>query len=144
MSRPHPQSVRLFRRLALLRSKGGAAPDHAGDGSYGHTVFELYLQNMAYEAMLPVPCGTGSTQIWATSAPWRENDVDFEFRGGIDSIVAVHLKDTLAVTFSVSGKIQVCTLWGGLRGFSAPLCRAGAARIWAVHDRNVVRRWFTG
>ncbi len=39
-----PQSVRLFRGAALLRSKGGAAPDHAGDGSYGHTVFELYLQ----------------------------------------------------------------------------------------------------
>ncbi len=73
-------------------------------------------KNMAYEAMLHSPWYRVYPDMGNISA-WPENDVDFEFRGGIDSIVAVHLKDTLAVTDQFPGKFKCVPFGAGCVDF---------------------------
>ena len=67
-------------------------------------------KHMAYEAMFRSPWYKVYPELGNISA-WPENNVDFEIENGINSIVAVHLKDTLAVTDSFEGKFK-CVPFG--------------------------------
>ena len=67
-------------------------------------------KHMAYEGMLHSPWYKVYPDVGNISA-WPENDVDFEFEHGIDSIVAVHLKDTLKATGDFPGKFK-CVPFG--------------------------------
>ena len=62
-------------------------------------------KHMGFEAMIQSPWYKVYPDIGNTSA-WPENDVDFEIERGIHSIVAVHLKDTIAVNHSFAGKFK--------------------------------------
>lgn len=62
-------------------------------------------KHMAYEAMLHSPWYKVYPDVGNISA-WPENNVDLEFAQGVSSIVAVHLKDTLAVTNKFAGKFK--------------------------------------
>ena len=73
-------------------------------------------KHMAYEAMLQSPWYRVYPDLGNISA-WPENDVDFELRRGVSSIVAVHLKDTLAVTDSFAGKFKCVPFGAGCVDF---------------------------
>lgn len=112
-----PQSVRLFRDG--LRYCAAKAEQHqimlameVMDTPFLNSI----SKNMAYEAMLHSPWYRVYPDMGNISA-WPENDVDFEFRGGIDSIVAVHLKDTLAVTDQFPGKFKCVPFGAGCVDF---------------------------
>ena len=74
-------------------------------------------KHMAYEAMLRSPWFKVYPDLGNLSA-WPENDVDFEIGRGIDSIVAVHLKDTLAVTEGFAGKFKEVPFGAGCVDFA--------------------------
>ena len=67
-------------------------------------------KHMAYEAMLHSPWYKVYPDTGNISA-WPENDVEYEIAHGINSIVEVHLKDTLAVTETFPGKFK-CVPFG--------------------------------
>ena len=62
-------------------------------------------KHMAYEGMLHSPWYRVYPDMGNLSA-WPENNVEFEFEKGIGSLVAIHLKDTLAVTDTFEGKFK--------------------------------------
>ena len=78
-------------------------------------------KHMAYEAMLRSPWFKVYPDLGNLSA-WPENDVCYELKHGIDSIVAVHLKDTVAVSDVHPGRFKGVPFGGGcvdfVRGFA--------------------------
>lgn len=74
-------------------------------------------KHMALEGMLRNPWFKVYPDLGNISA-WPENDVDYELSRGIDSIVAVHLKDTLAVTDSFPGKFKCVPFGSGCVDFA--------------------------
>lgn len=62
-------------------------------------------KHMSYEHMLQSPWFKVYPDLGNLSA-WPENDPAFEIAGGIGSIVAVHLKDTLAVADGFAGQFK--------------------------------------
>lgn len=75
-------------------------------------------KHMAYEAMLKSPWYRVYPDLGNLSA-WPENDVEFELDRGSGSIVAVHLKDTQAVTETFPGKFKCVPFGSGCVDFSA-------------------------
>lgn len=73
-------------------------------------------KHMAYEGMLHSPWYKVYPDLGNISA-WPENDVDFELKQGINSIVQVHLKDTLAVTEDFPGKFKCVPFGSGCVDF---------------------------
>lgn len=74
-------------------------------------------KNMAYEGMLRSPWFRVYPDLGNLSA-WPENDVDYELAHGVGSIVAVHLKDTLAVRDDFPGKFKCVPFGSGCVDFS--------------------------
>lgn len=73
-------------------------------------------KNMAYEGMLRSPWFRVYPDLGNLSA-WSENDVDYELAHGVGSIVAVHLKDTLAVRDGFPGKFKCVPFGSGCVDF---------------------------
>lgn len=73
-------------------------------------------KNMAYEGMLRSPWFRVYPDLGNLSA-WPENDVDYELAHGVGSIVAVHLKDTLAVRDGFPGKFKCVPFGSGCVDF---------------------------
>ena len=73
-------------------------------------------KNMAYEGMLRSPWFRVYPDLGNLSA-WPENDVDYELAHGVGSIVAVHLKDTLAVRDDFPGKFKCVPFGSGCVDF---------------------------
>lgn len=106
-----PQSVRLFREAMASVAKRAENKQVMLAMEVMDTAFMNSIsKHMAYEGMLRSPWYRVYPDVGNISA-WPENDVDFEFRQGIGSIVAVHLKDTLAVTDRFAGKFK-CVPFG--------------------------------
>ena len=106
-----PESVRLFREGMAWAAKLAAKKQvmlamEIMDRPFMNSI----SKHMAYEGMLHSPWYKVYPDMGNISA-WPENDVDFEFEQGIASIVAVHLKDTLAVTKEFPGKFK-CVPFG--------------------------------
>ena len=106
-----PQSVRLFREGMVWSAVQAARKQIMLGMEIMDTPFMNSIsKHMAYEGMLHNPWYRVYPDIGNISA-WPENDVDFELNQGIGSIVAVHLKDTLAVTEHFPGKFK-CVPFG--------------------------------
>ena len=106
-----PGSVRLFREGMAWAAKLAAKKQVMLAMEIMDTPFMNSIsKHMAYEGMLHSPWYKVYPDMGNISA-WPENDVDFEFEQGIASIVAVHLKDTLAVTKEFPGKFK-CVPFG--------------------------------
>lgn len=106
-----PQSVRLFREAMVWAAKRAARKQVMLAMEVMDTPFMNSIsKHMAYEGMLCNSWYRVYPDVGNISA-WPENDVDFEFRQGIGSIVAIHLKDTLAVTDTFEGKFK-CVPFG--------------------------------
>lgn len=73
-------------------------------------------KHMSYEGMLRSPWYKVYPDLGNLSA-WPENDVAFELERGIDSIVAVHLKDTQAVTDTFPGRFKCVPFGAGCVDF---------------------------
>lgn len=73
-------------------------------------------KHMSYEAMIKSPWYKVYPDIGNISA-WPENNVEFEFEQGISSIVGVHLKDTLSVTDTFTGKFKCVPFGSGCVDF---------------------------
>ena len=106
-----PESVRLFREGMAWAAKLAAKKQvMLAMEIMGTPFMNSISKHMAYEGMLHSPWYKVYPDMGNISA-WPENDVDFEFEQGIASIVAVHLKDTLAVTKEFPGKFK-CVPFG--------------------------------
>lgn len=106
-----PESVRFFREGMAWAAKLAAKKQVMLAMEIMDTPFMNSIsKHMAYEGMLHSPWYKVYPDMGNISA-WPENDVDFEFEQGIASIVAVHLKDTLAVTKEFPGKFK-CVPFG--------------------------------
>ena len=106
-----PESVRLFREgmawsAELAARKQVMLAMEIMDTSFLNSI----SKHMSYETMLHSPWYKAYPDLGNLSA-WPENDVDFELERGIGSIVAVHLKDTIAVTEDFPGKFK-CVPFG--------------------------------
>ena len=75
-------------------------------------------KNQMYEAMLGSPWFHSYPDLGNLSA-WPENDVMYELTNGIRSIVAVHLKDTIAVTEQSEGIFKKVPFGAGCVDFPA-------------------------
>ncbi len=101
-----PQSVKLFREGMAWAAKQAAQKQVMLAMEIMDTPFlNSISKHMSYEAMLHSPWYKVYPDLGNISA-WPENDVDYEIEQGIASIVAVHLKDTLAVTGDFPGKFK--------------------------------------
>lgn len=106
-----PESVRLFREGMAWSVERAARKQVMLAMEIMDTAFiNSISKHMAYEAMLRSPWYKVYPDLGNISA-WPENDVDFELARGVDSIVAVHLKDTLAVKDGFEGKFK-CVPFG--------------------------------
>ena len=75
-------------------------------------------KHMGYEAMIRSPWYKVYPDLGNLSA-WGENDPTQELARGMGSIVAVHLKDTIAVTDSCEGKFKCVPFGSGCVDFTA-------------------------
>lgn len=106
-----PESVRLFREGMAWAAEKAAQKQVMLAMEIMDTAFMNSIsKHMAYEGMLHSPWYRVYPDLGNLSA-WPENDVDFELAHGVDSIVAVHLKDTLAVREGFAGKFK-CVPFG--------------------------------
>lgn len=112
-----PESVKYFREAMLWASRKAAQKQVMLAMEIMDTPFlNSISKHMAYEGMIRSPWYKVYPDIGNISA-WPENDVDFELSRGIDSIVAVHLKDTLAVTETFEGKFKCVPFGSGCVDF---------------------------
>lgn len=106
-----PESVKYFREAMAWAAKKAAQKQIMLGMEIMDTPFiNSISKHMAYEAMIRSPWYRVYPDIGNLSA-WPENDVDFELSRGIESIVSVHLKDTLSVTNDFPGKFK-CVPFG--------------------------------
>lgn len=117
-----PESVRMFREGLIWAARQAARKQVMLATEIMDTPFiNSISKHMAYEAMIRSPWLRVYPDLGNLSA-WPENDVGFELEHGIDSIVAVHLKDTLAVTDTFPGKFKCVPFGEGCVDF--PRCFA--------------------
>lgn len=113
-----PQSVRLFREAMVWASKRAARKQVMLAMEIMDTPFmNSITKHLGYEAMVHSPWYRVYPDMGNLSA-WGENDPDQEFARGIDSIVAIHVKDTLAVTEDFPGKFKCVPFGQGCVDFS--------------------------
>lgn len=106
-----PDSVRLFREAMVWAAKKAEQKQVMLAMEIMDTPFlNSISKHMAYEAMIHSPWYKVYPDFGNISA-WPENDVDFEFQQGIQSVVAVHLKDTLPVSDEFPGEFK-CVPFG--------------------------------
>lgn len=114
-----PESVRLFREGMAWAAKQAEQKQMMLAMEIMDTPFiNSISRHMAYESMLRSPWYRVYPDLGNLSA-WPENDVEFELENGIKSIVAVHLKDTLAVTDTFPGKFKCVPFGTGCVDFPA-------------------------
>lgn len=114
-----PESVKLFRAGMEWAARLAAQKQVMLAMEIMDTPFMNSIsKHMAYEAMLNSPWYRVYPDLGNLSA-WPENDVNYEIAHGIRSIVAVHLKDTLAVTDSFKGKFKCVPFGSGCVDFPA-------------------------
>ncbi len=100
------QSVRRFREGIIWAAKKAEQKQVMLAMEVMDTPFMNSIsKHMSYEGMLHSPWYRMYPDMGNLSA-WPENDPDFEFDRGVGSIVAVHLKDTLAVSDIFRGKFK--------------------------------------
>ena len=115
--RSTPLSVKLFQEAMVWAAKKAAQKQvmlamEIMDTSFMNSI----SKHMAYESMIRSPWYKVYPDVGNISA-WPENNVDFEMARGADSIVAVHLKDTLAVTDQFGGKFKCVPFGSGCVDF---------------------------
>ena len=114
-----PQSVRFFREGVAWAVQQAARKQVMLAMEVMDTPFMNSIsKHMAYEAMFRSPWFKVYPDIGNLSA-WPENDVAFEIERGIDSIVAIHLKDTVAVSDNFPGKFKGVPFGSGCVDFPA-------------------------
>lgn len=115
--RSTPSSVKLFREAMAWAAKKAAQKQVMLAMEIMDTPFMNSIsKHMAYESMIRSPWYKVYPDVGNISA-WPENNVDFEMARGADSIVAVHLKDTLAVTDQFGGKFKCVPFGSGCVDF---------------------------
>ena len=112
-----PESVRLFRDGIIWAAKQAEKKQvmlamEIMDTSFINSISKY----MSYEGMIRSPWFKVYPDVGNISA-WPENDVDYEFSRGIGSIVAIHLKDTLAVRDDFPGKFKCVPFGSGCVDF---------------------------
>lgn len=113
-----PESVAHFREGMVWAAKKAAQQQIMLAMEIMDTPFMNSIsKHMAYESMIRNPWYKVYPDLGNISA-WPENDVAFEFNRGIDSVVAVHLKDTLAVTDQFPGKFKCVPFGSGCVDFA--------------------------
>lgn len=113
-----PESIRLFREAMVWSAKKAAQKQVMLAMEIMDTPFMNSIsKHMAYEGMIRSPWYKVYPDMGNISA-WPENDVEFELNRGVESIVAVHLKDTLAVTDTFPGKFKCVPFGTGCVDFS--------------------------
>lgn len=111
------ESVRLFREAMAWSAKKAAQKQVMLAMEIMDTPFMNSIsKHMAYEGMLHSPWYKVYPDVGNISA-WPENDVDFEFAYGINSIVAVHLKDTMEAIGGSGGKFKCVPFGAGCVDF---------------------------
>lgn len=114
-----PESVRAFRD-GMLWAAGRAERSQVMlameimDTPFMNSI----TKHMGYEAMIRSPWYKVYPDLGNLSA-WGENDPAQELARGMGSIVAVHLKDTIAVTDSCEGKFKCVPFGSGCVDFTA-------------------------
>ncbi len=112
-----PESVKLFREGMAWAARKAAQKQVMLAMEIMDTPFiNSISKHMAYEGMLHSPWYKVYPDLGNLSA-WPENDVGFELDHGVNSIVAVHLKDTLAVTEDFAGKFKCVPFGNGCVDF---------------------------
>lgn len=101
-----PESARLFRQglawaAKLAEQKQVMLAMEIMDTPFLNSI----SKHMSYETILRSPWYKVYPDLGNLSA-WPENDVELELTCGIGSIVAIHLKDTLAVTDRFEGQFK--------------------------------------
>lgn len=111
------ESVRLFREGIRWAAKLAAQKQVMLAMEVMDTPFMTSIsKHMAYEGMIRSPWFRVYPDLGNLSA-WPENDPDFEIARGINSIVAVHVKDTLAVHGDFPGKFKCVPFGSGCVDF---------------------------
>lgn len=117
-----PESVARFREgMRWSVKRAGRSQIMLGMETMDTPFINSISKYNAYSAMFHSPWFRAYPDIGNLSA-WPENDVDFELSRGIDNIVAVHLKDTLAVRTDFPGKFKCVPFGEGCVDF--PRCFA--------------------
>ena len=112
-----PESQRRFREGMIWAAKRAACKQIMLGMEVMDTPFMNSIsKHMSYEQMLRNPWYKVYPDLGNLSA-WPENDPEFEITGGIGSIVAIHLKDTLAVTDNFEGKFKEVPFGSGCVDF---------------------------
>ena len=112
-----PETVRLFREAMVWAAKKAEQKQVMLAMEVMDTPFMNSIsKHMGYEAMIRSPWYKVYPDVGNLSA-WTENDVDYEIARGADSIVAVHLKDTLAVTDTFGGRFKSVPFGAGCVDF---------------------------
>ena len=112
-----PDSIKLFREgMAWAAEKAAQKQVMLAMEIMDTPFMNSISKHMAYESMLRSPWYKVYPDLGNISA-WPENDVDFELKQGINSIVQVHLKDTLAVTKDYPGKFKCVPFGSGCVDF---------------------------
>lgn len=114
-----PATVRRFRSaMSWAARKAEQAQIMLGMEIMDTRFLNSLSKHMSYEAMIRSPWYRAYPDLGNLSA-WPENDVAYELERGIGSIVAVHLKDTLAVTGDFPGKFKCVPFGSGCVDFQA-------------------------
>lgn len=112
------QSVRLFRQGMAWSAQKAAQKQVMLAMEIMDTPFMNSIsKHMAYESMIHSPWYKAYPDIGNLSA-WPENDVDFELKQGISSIVGVHLKDTLPPSSNFAGQFKCVPFGAGCVNFA--------------------------
>ena len=118
-----PESVRRFREGMCWAVRRAARSQVMLAMEIMDTAFmNSITKHMGYEAMLHSPWYKVYPDIGNLSA-WGENDPIEELSRGLDSIVAVHVKDTLPVSADSAGKFKGVPFGSGCVDFAGAFAR---------------------
>lgn len=137
-----PESVRRFREgMAWAVKRAARRQVMLGMEIMDTSFMNSITKHMGYEAMLHSPWYKVYPDMGNLSA-WRENDPLEELSRGVDSIVAVHVKDTVKVTENLPGKFKGvpfgsgCVDFSGIFGMLERLGYTGPYMIEMWHDEG--------
>ena len=134
-----PDSVRSFREGMAWAAERAAQKQIMLAMEIMDTPFMNSIsKHMAYESMFKSPWYKVYPDLGNLSA-WPENDVDFELKHGIDSIVQIHLKDTLAVTRDFPGKFKCVPFGSGCVDFPK---RFAQLEQLGYHGPYMIEMWY--
>ena len=134
-----PQSIRLFREgMAWAAQKAASRQVMLAMEIMDTPFMNSITKHLGYEAMIHSPWYKVYPDLGNLSA-WGENDPAEELARGIDSIVAIRVEDTLAVTDTFPGKFKCVPFGEGCVDFPA---RFGQLERLGYQGPYMIEMWY--